>query len=131
MRFDAMAIMISYTRIRDRRVPIIWMAGQWWLVGAELARAVGRESYNLYRSVDVYKYPRPSATIEVIEALIRHGSLKFGTRSATLIPYVALDVLLKGSVMQAKCDKDWELLVQAAEQEWYRMRLTPGISLGQ
>jgi hypothetical protein len=58
-----------------------------WLLGAQMARSLNRETYNLYKSISRRTLMLRRGTAEEIDFLGKRGLIGPGIRSVTLIPY--------------------------------------------
>lgn len=69
-------------------VNIINVDGTEYAIGAPLARFLGRETFNLYRSlIDTYNIPLYRCTETYTEELRKQGFIPRSTHSVTLIPF--------------------------------------------
>jgi hypothetical protein len=57
-----------------------------FIIGAQLSKALGRQTYNFYRSLRQQKIPFRPAPYEFVEVLLKKQIIERGTRSVTLIP---------------------------------------------
>lgn len=71
----------------DESLTVLNYDGRKWLIGVQVAAALNRETFNMYRSMKVKGVDLTRAAPAHVEWLIRQGVVKGGTHSVTLIPY--------------------------------------------
>jgi len=58
-----------------------------WLVGVQVAKLLGRETYNLYRSLKMNNVVLAKATLPQVQYLLQHNLVKPNTRSVTFVSF--------------------------------------------
>jgi hypothetical protein len=83
-----------------------------YVIGAELAAAIRRETYNLYRSLDIKGVVLEQATAEQFRWLVATGVVRSSAHSATLVPLALALQLLGGDAESA-----WHCLLTVVAEE--------------
>jgi hypothetical protein len=69
-----------------KKMSIITLNNQKYMIGVQIAHLLQRETYNLYRSMKVKNLTIARATPEQVDYLLKTNVVKPGTRSITFIP---------------------------------------------
>lgn len=69
-----------------KKMSILTINGQKYMIGVQIASLLQRETYNLYRSMKVKKITVLRASPEQVDYLLKTNVVKPGTRSITFIP---------------------------------------------
>lgn len=72
-------------KIFGKKMSILTIDGQKYMIGVQIASLLHRETYNLYRSMKVKKMSVLKATSEQVDYLLKTNVVKPGTRSITFI----------------------------------------------
>lgn len=80
-------IQIHRTVHLGKKLWLISIGTEQYLVGAEICNVYRKETFNVYRSLKVRGAGMLRGTSDMVDHLIRQRVLKTGTRSVTLVPY--------------------------------------------
>jgi hypothetical protein len=78
--------LLDAQRIYGKRVRVLRYLGVDYFIGVDLAGALDRETFNVYRSLKMKKIPVVRLDLPAVDVLVRSNILTRGTRSATLLP---------------------------------------------
>lgn len=73
-------------KIYGKKMSILTINGQRYLIGVQIAHLLQRETYNLYRSMKVKRITVIRGSSEQVDYLLKTNVVKPGTRSITFIP---------------------------------------------
>lgn len=82
---------ISHKRISafGKRLSVIRLDGEEYLIGVQIASLLKRETFNMYRSMKIKNITIQRANPEQVDFLCKCNAVRTGTHSVTLIPYEA------------------------------------------
>jgi len=82
---------ISHKRINafGKRLSVIRLDGEEFLIGVQIASLLKRETFNMYRSMKIKNITIQRANPEQVDFLCKCNAVRTGTHSVTLIPYEA------------------------------------------
>lgn len=82
---------ISHKRISafGKRLSLIKLDGEEFLIGVQIASLLKRETFNMYRSMKIKNIIIQRANPEQVDFLCKSNAVRTGTHSVTLIPYEA------------------------------------------
>ena len=82
---------ISHKRISafGKRLSVIRLDGEEFLIGVQIASLLKRETFNMYRSMKIKNISIQRANPEQVDFLCKCNAVRTGTHSVTLIPYEA------------------------------------------
>jgi hypothetical protein len=76
----------THTKKRGKRMNVVLLNEKTYFLGVEIAKLLQRETYNLYRSLHCKGIPCYRATPVQVDYMLKAQILKYGSRSATLVP---------------------------------------------
>eukprot|EP00013_Stygamoeba_regulata_P028611 CAMPEP_0177663238 /NCGR_PEP_ID=MMETSP0447-20121125/19800_1 /TAXON_ID=0 /ORGANISM="Stygamoeba regulata, Strain BSH-02190019" /LENGTH=286 /DNA_ID=CAMNT_0019169023 /DNA_START=66 /DNA_END=926 /DNA_ORIENTATION=+ len=88
-----------------------------WLVGVQIASFLGRETFNMYRSMKIKKVRMQRASQEVVDYLTKVKALRCGTHSATLCLFEDAVNFMKNAIGKFGKRKQPNQLSEHNEQE--------------
>lgn len=94
-----------YRLVLAKRFQVVQLGDEEFLVGVHVANFLGRETFNLYRSLKVKNIECIRCTQEQVERAIDIGVVRRGTRSVTLLRYVSIVEWLHAEVLKPPHDK--------------------------
>ena len=90
---------ISHKRITlfGKRLSVIRLDGEEFLIGVQIASLLKRETFNMYRSMKIKNILIQRANVEQVDFLCKCNAVRTGTHSVTLIPYHSGLYFISGS----------------------------------
>jgi hypothetical protein len=105
---------ISHKRINafGKRLSVIRLDGEEFLIGVQIASLLKRETFNMYRSMKIKNISIQRANPEQVDFLCKCNAVRTGTHSVTLIPHESGLYFIADAISRQKKSENFPFAVQ-------------------